>query len=193
MKKALVTSFFITIACLSVFCQSNKNAVKKPSLGLHFLLNDFNTAINIRSTSLNAVIRDKKASKIKDMSPGIALSYVKGIHNLLDFSTSLSASFVDYPFEGRSNSGSETLLLEADASVHAKLSPDNYVVNPYLSIGAGISKFKGYYGAFLPTGAGLQFNLFNEAFFMINAQYRIKVSDNTNYHFYYSIGFVGNL
>jgi outer membrane protein OmpA-like peptidoglycan-associated protein len=65
------------------------------------------------------------------------------------------------------------------------------VVSPYFQVGIGASKYKGYYGAFIPTGLGIQVNLFDEAFFLINSQYRIGITESTSNHFYYSIGLAG--
>jgi OOP family OmpA-OmpF porin len=195
MKKALVVLLVSCVLCRPALSQTTKDYTKPASLGLSFILNDFQTAQNIRSTSLSAVIRDKKVSKIKQMSPGLGVTYVKGLNNFLDATSTLSASFLDYPFDNgiTSTSGKESLLLELDASLHAKLLPDNYIVNPYASLGLGISKYRGYYGALMPLGLGLQVNLFSESFLFINSQYRIKVSDNTNYHLYFSVGFTGTL
>jgi len=69
---------------------------------------------------------------------------------------------------------------------------NQYWVSPYLQLGVGISKFQGYWGAFIPAGVGLQVNLFDEAFLLINSQYRVPVTENTaNYHFFHSIGLAG--
>ena len=193
MKKSLVIVFAILLTGGSGFSQTG-NLVKQPTLGLQFILNDFKTASAIRSSSLNTVLRQKSNAKIKEMSPGIAITYLQGINSNVDFSTSISGSFVEYPFEnGIVSSGDEGLLLEADASLNAKLLPDQYWVNPYLSLGVGAFKYKGYYGAFVPAGAGLQVNLFNEAYLLLNAQYRIRVTENASYHFYYGIGFAGSI
>jgi hypothetical protein len=178
----------------TAFSQNNSANIKQPTLALSFLMNDFQTARNIRATSLSAVVRDKSNAKIKDMSPGIALTYLEGISSHVDFSTTLAGSFVDYPFENRSGAqttGNEALLLELDASLNAKMFEDKYWVNPYLSAGVGASKYKGYYGAVIPIGVGIQVDFFREAFLFINSQYRLRVTDNTSHHFYHSFGFAG--
>jgi len=196
MKKKLLVSLAFLFAGITAFSQGNSEYIKQPTLALHFLLNDFTTATNIRTTSISAVIRDKTRAKIKDMSPGLAVSYLEGISDHVDFSTSLGASFVDYPFEKNGkiqSSGSEALLLELDASLHVKMFPDKYWVNPYVSAGIATSKFKGYYGALLPLGVGLQVDLFHEAFLFLDAQYRVPVTTTTSYHFLYSFGFAGNI
>jgi hypothetical protein len=195
MKEKLLLCCSLLLS-VSVFSQNGTDDIKQPSLGLHFLLNDFKTAADIRSSSLSAVLREKRGSKVRDMSPGIALSYLEGIKKKLDFSTTFAASFVDYPFIKNgvtSVTGNESLLLELDASLQAKMFPDRFWVNPYLNAGIGVSKFKGYYGAFLPLGLGIQVDFFNEAYLLINSQYRIPVTTTSSYHFYYSIGFAGNI
>src|SRR6185437_1337705 len=44
-----------------------------------------------------------------------------------------------------------------------------------------------------PVGLCLQVNIADEAFVLINSQYRISVTENTSYHFYHSIGVAGNI
>ena len=70
---------------------------------------------------------------------------------------------------------------------------NRYVINPYIQVGIGASRYKDYYGAFLPIGIGLQINIFNEAYILVNAQYRIGITETTNYHFFYGLGLAGNI
>jgi hypothetical protein len=166
--------------------------VQTPTLGVHFFFYDFQTAANIRATSLSATLRNRGFGKIKDMSAGLALNYIKGLSPSFDFSTMLAGSFLDYPKDGGGNLGENGLLMELDASIRGKVFSNQYWVSPYVQVGVGVSKFKGYWGAFIPAGVGLQLNLFDEAFLMINSQYRVPVTESTvNYHFFYSIGLAG--
>lgn len=192
MKKMYVSLPALICLAVTAFSQDN-DYIKGPALGIHFLFNDFTTASNIRSSSLNSVLRNKQFGKVKDMTPGIAVNYLQGLSSHVDFSGRLAGSFLDYPSDGQASFGSESLLLEADASLQAKMFSDRYWFVPYLSVGLGASKYKGYYGAFIPLGTGIQVNFFDEAFFVINSQYRIKVTDNVSDHFFYSIGIVGNI
>ena len=190
MKKAL--SFLVAVVvCGHAFSQDSTSYKKPSTLGIQFIFNDFQTATAIRNSSLAAVIRDKKVAHLKNMSPGLAINYLKGLNNIFDLSTSLEMSFLDYPIQGKSSFGGNNLLLEGTAMINAKMLPDKYYFVPYLSAGLGVSKYEGYYGTFLPVGGGVQVNVFNEAFFFVNSQYRVKVADNTNYHFFASIGFAG--
>lgn len=190
MKRAL-SLLVAFVVCGHTFSQDSTSYKKPSTLGIQFIFNDFQTATAIRNSSLAAVIRDKRVAHLKNMSPGLAINYLKGLNNTLDLSTSLEMSFLDYPIQSKPAFGANNLLLEATAMINAKMLPDKYYFVPYLSAGLGVSKYEGYYGTFLPVGAGLQVNVFNEAFFFVNSQYRVKVADNTNYHFFASIGFAG--
>jgi hypothetical protein len=143
---------------------------------------------------LSSVLANKQFGKVKDMSPGLAISYSEGLSNNFDLSVTLAGSFLDYPREDApSSSGSDKFLLEADASIRGKMFSDKYWFTPYVQAGLGASKYKGYYGAFIPLGVGLQLNFFDEAYLLINSQYRVPVTQSTSYHFYHSIGLAGNI
>ncbi len=190
MKKILL-SFLV----LGLFANSyGQNDLKKrPTLAVHFFLNDFKSAAAIRATSLSEVLRSKIWHKTGKMSAGMAIGYMQGLTNHLDFVGGLGASFLDYPIPGKPINNDNYLLLEATAGVNLKLVPDNYWVDPFISIGVGASMYKGYFGAFIPAGIGVQVNIFDETFLLINSQYRIPVTENSAYHFYHSVGFAGPL
>lgn len=191
------TRIILALLCLqttiAVAQEEEEKYVQQPALSIHFLLHDFKTATNIRNSSLSSVLANKQFGKIKEMSPGLAISYSNGLSNHFDFSVTLAGSFLDYPRQNQPTSGNEKFLLEADASVRGKMFSDKYWFTPYLQAGLGISKYEGYYGAFMPLGVGLQLNFFDEAFLLINSQYRVPVTESANYHFYHSIGLAGNI
>jgi hypothetical protein len=191
MKKIFASLFIISLLSQNVTAQSN--SIRPKALGVSFVLNDFNTAQRIRSGSLEQVLRDKQFGKFKEMSPGLALTYFKGLQKNIDFAGTLAASFVNYPIPNRELGSSDALLLEADASVNLKLFSDDYWVTPYVIAGVGASKYKDYYGAILPLGAGLKVNFFDEAAFFVTAQYRVGITQQTNNHFMYSLGIAGLL
>ncbi|MEP7108429.1 MAG: OmpA family protein [Ferruginibacter sp.] len=189
--KKLILSFLAFGLFINSFAQNEYK--KLPSLGIHFFFNDFKTAAELRNDGLASVIRAKNWSKTSRMTSGMAVSYMEGLSNHVDFVATISGSFLDYPVPNKPISSSTKLLLDATAIANLKLITDKYWVSPYLSLGAGISKFGGYYGAFIPAGLGLQINLFEESFVLINSHYRIPVTENAAYHLYYSIGFAGNI
>ena len=192
MKNFVLVYYASVIFYLPVLCQ--EKSYKQPAtIGIHFVFNDFVTAQLIRSSSLSSVLREGRFGKLKDMSQGLALSYGKGLAETFDFYSTIAGSFLSYPFQDRAASGSENLLLEADACIRGKMFSDKYWFVPYLQVGVGVSKYQGYWGTFIPAGAGIQISFFGEAYLQINSQYRIPVTETTNFHFVHSIGLVGNI
>ena len=166
---------------------------RKPTIGVHFFLNDFKTASDIRATSLTTVLDKKQFGKVKEMSPGLAIMYMKGLTNHLDYSITASGSFSDFNLQNRPAEGKERFLLEVDATIVGKMFTDRYWLIPTVNLGVGASKYGGYFGAFIPAGVGLQLNFFDEAFLLINSQYRIPITETSNYHFYHSVGIAGTI
>ncbi len=166
---------------------------KRPSLGISFFLNDFKTAQNLRASGLPSIIRSKEWHKTKNMTSGLAVSYLQGLNNNLDFVSTLSGSFIDYPISGKALRNNSSFLLEGVATVNLKLLSDKYCFSPFLTAGIGGSKYRGYYGAFLPVGLGAQVKIVDEVFLLMNSQYRVAITENTAYHFYHSLGIATNL
>ena len=190
MKKILF-SILALLTLISSFAQSDYK--KRPSLGVNFILNDFKTASSLRTTSLASVIRLKDWKKTQNMAPGLAINYLQGLTNNIDFEAGISGSFLDYPVPGKALTGTSNLLLEGVATANLKLLSDKYFFTPYLTAGVGVAKYKGYYSAIAPIGVGLQVNLFDEAFLLISSQYRVPITENATYHLYHSFGIVGNI
>ena len=185
-----VTGLLLSFICLVLQLSAQVNEVKKPAtLALHFFYYDFNTAQQIRSSSLQNVFNNGLWSKIGNMQMGMGFNYLKGINKNIDIAATLDGSYTDYLFRNGTTNGSTEFLLDANAGLNIKLLTDRHAVVPYLSVGAGISLYKGSGGLYIPLGIGLQFNLFNEAFIFTNMQYRNHLLQSTvNDHFQYSIG-----
>jgi OOP family OmpA-OmpF porin len=189
MKKILAAFFFLH---LFVSSKAQDDEIRQPAIGISFMLTDFQTANRIRTTSLAQVLRDKKWAKIKETSPGLAITYFKGIHKHIDFAGTLAGTFLDYPFPNKANSGSDKLLLQADATLNFKMVSEKFWVQPYIIAGVSGHKWSGYWGATLPLGLGLKVNFFDEAHLFVTSQYRVPVtSETSNYHFQHQIGIAG--
>lgn len=192
MKKLLAAAVFFCF--LSVTALAQDNSLRPRQLGVAFILNDFTTAQRIRTGSITSVMGNNKWAKFNEMAPGLALSYFKGLNRYIDFAGTLGASFTNYSLPDKPSYANDALLLEADASGNFKMFDESYWVTPYLNAGVGLSKYRSYYGAFVPLGLGLKLNLFNEAAVYIGSQYRVPIINETgNYHFQYSIGIAGNI
>jgi len=192
MKKLLLI-LLLAHGFLQVSFAQDNDYIKRPALGVNFFFNDFNGAGYIKTFGLNRAIRDKQIGQFKNMAPGLAVNYLNGISKHLDLSVGLAGSFLDYPISGKSPFGNDNLLLEGDVTVNAKMLTDKYWFTPYVTAGLGASKYKGYYGAIVPVGVGVQVNFYDEAFLFINAQHRFGITENTSNHLYYSIGVAGNI
>lgn len=196
MKKSVLFFFLLVFISSIAFAQdagmADQSSYKRQqAIGISFVLNDYLTAQRIRSRSLGYVIGHKQRAKFNEMSPGLGITYFKGLQNHVDFAGTFSGSFVDDALPNKPSSSSG-FLGEADASVNLKMFTDEYIFTPYLSVGVGASKYRSYYGAFLPLGGGLKLNLFDEAAIFVNAQYRVPVTTETStYHFFYNIGISG--
>ena len=186
-------------ACMLTAAVAQENAIKnpykkKPAIGFAFTFHDFQTAQDLKNTSLNQVLKDKQWYKTGRMSPGLSLSYFQGLTDHLDFMARLGGTFVSYPIPNKTQSGNDKLLAELDANVNAKLLSDKYWVSPYLTAGIGASHWDGYFGAYVPLGVGIQINLLDQAYINLNAQYRVAVTDATAAnHLFYSFGVAGSL
>ena len=190
--KKLILSVISILLVVSVFAQK-EDYRKRSTLGVSFFLNDFKTAAEIKKNGLGSVIRAKNLFRTTRMDPGMAVSYLKGLSNHVDFAGSLDGSFVSYPIPNQVASSNKDFLLDATAGLNIKLLSDKYWVVPFADFGVGVSKYLSTYAAFVPIGVGLQINLFDEAFIIINSQYRIAVTDKAATYLYHSIGIAGNI
>ncbi|MEO6219998.1 MAG: OmpA family protein [Ginsengibacter sp.] len=191
MKKLYL--IIITIAFFATTYGQNENYTKTRSLGVSFILNDFQTASDIRNNGLASIFEDNKLFNSKRIHPGMAVNYLSGVSKHVDFIASLEGSFLSYPINNNPQFNSKALLLESTGSLNLKLLSDKYWVTPYIDLGIGASNYKKYFAAFAPVGVGLQVNFLREAFILINSQYRIPVTENASYHFTHSIGIVSNI
>lgn len=193
MKKIIAILCALCLLVPESFSQDDE--IRPAAIGLSFILNDFATADRIRSGSLSKVFANDQWSKFKEMSPGVAITYFKGLRKHVDFAGTLAGSFVSYPILNRPATSGDKFLLEADASVNLKMVSEKYWVQPYLIAGVGAQMYKGtYFGAFIPTGIGIKLNLFDDAHLFATSQYRIPVTKETvNYHFLNQFGIAGRI
>ena len=191
-KKApiiIVVCFLLSAMSLAAQNNASNNVLKKPTLAIHFLLNDFTTANLLRQNSIGRFINHDQWQKVNKMDAGLGLSYLQGLTSHIDFGSSVHISSLDYFFRNKPIQGYESMLMESDIFIRTKLLPDQYFIVPYVDAGAGLSLYKKNIGAYVPLGMGMQLNLGKgDAFLFSDIQYRIPITSNTNFHFIYSIG-----
>lgn len=185
-KSLLVLGFLLTTSFL--FAQTPARPYqKKHGFMLGVTFNDFTTPRLIKSSSVSSVLRNKQFSGISEMEVGFGVAYIRTLSSHTDFYTSLNASSLRYPFKSRALPADDKLLLELDANVDVRLLRDGYVLNPYLTAGAGVSYYDVHYGAYVPLGMGLQFKLVGNGFARLQAQYRVGITQLTTDHFNFSL------
>ncbi len=191
MKRIICLSL---LACLvpRLFAQISQEK-KLSTLVFHSFYNDFKTTQLMKTTSVHNVLDKGQWSNIGSMQMGFGFNYLKGIGKKMDGIITIDGSSTDYLFKNGSNNGSSKFLLDANAAFNLKLFTDNHKLVPYFSFGAGLSSYNGKTGFYVPSGVGLQFNLFNEAYVLTNIQHRLALSSTVNDHFYYSIGIGTNI
>lgn len=189
MKKVILSLLTFSVIAHS-YSQETISYKKRPTLSIHFLLNDFKTADLIAKSSLGSVLRNKDWSRIKDMDAGFGLQYLQGLNEHFDITGRLDVSFLDYLFKKKPPLGTDNGLFEGDINLRMKLLSDKYLISPYLSAGVGTSLYSGYLATYAPFGAGLQFSLgHGDAFIFSDFQTRVPLTGNSNYHLNYSVGF----
>jgi outer membrane protein OmpA-like peptidoglycan-associated protein len=147
----------------------------------------------MRTTSVLSVLDKGQWSNIGSMQMGFGFNYLKGISKKMDAIITIDGSSTDYLFKNGSKNGSSKFLLDANAALNIKLLADSQKLVPYFSFGAGLSSYNRKTGFYIPSGVGIQFNLFNEAYILTNIQYRLALTSTVNDHFYYSIGIGTNI
>lgn len=190
MKKFVLMCSSIFFIVGTAFTQSSI-ASHPSSIGISFLFYDYESPQRIRSTSLRQVLKNGGWANLNEMSPGLALSYFKRLYPKVDFASTLSGAFVDEAIPGELINDN-AFLMEVNATLQFNMLPNRYMVTPYLLAGVGASKYKMYYGAFMPVGGGVKVNFFDEASLFVNSSYYIPVNTRTvNRHFIYSLGIAG--
>lgn len=181
----------LTLTVFAVASAQNDDHKKLPSLGFHFTAIDFTTAADLRSKAIAQILRENNWRSVNRWNPALTVSYTQGLNNNIDFMGRLTGSFLTYPLRNQTAANASTavsLYMEADANVNVKLLSDNFAVVPYLQAGAGIGRGRGEFLAYIPLGAGLQFNLWNAGFLHLNTSYRVPVSSAANYSLMYALG-----
>ena len=191
MKK--IAGSVIGVLLIFAAVAQQKSTIQPPTFGIHYFLSDDSSASQLRNSSLSATLANKNFGNFKSMNPGLAVSYTQGLDSKFDFSGMLAASVAPITLRDREIIGNDALNLEVDASIRGKMLTNDYWFVPYVQLGVGISKHAGYYGAFIPAGVGIQISFFDEAYFLINSQYRVPVTQTSPYRFFHSIGLAANL
>ncbi|MFM2359440.1 MAG: hypothetical protein RLY16_1433 [Bacteroidota bacterium] len=162
---------------------------KKPTLfGVAFTLSDFNAP---KSFGANG---NATALAIRDMSAGVSVSYWKGLTPFIDFSAKLNGVFHDYSALYNNLPGKTEIGLEFEPSVNFRPLKDENLWAPFLTTGAGLGLYTNRVGAYVPLGAGIQFNGNRTTYLFLQAQYKVSLTPSVlPDNMFYSFGFAQNV
>lgn len=191
MKKILL--LLITLIYFVSSFSQKPDYKKGHAIGFSFFLNDFKTASDIRNNGIVSVFKVHDFFKTSRMNPGLSINYLSGLSNHVDFIATLGGSLGDFPIQNGASSGKSNFLLESTAGLNLKLLTDHYIVVPFIDLGVGASKYKKSYAAFIPIGVGLQVNIANKVYLIVNSQYRVGITENASYHLYHSFGIASTI
>ena len=191
MKQKLVLLFSLVLMASGLFAQmADKSATKKGTLfGIHFDAVDFKTPVTWKNANTS-----RDFTGLKNMDFGFSLSYWKGLTNRLDFSAKVNTLIHNYAAEDRNENTTKTELgVELEPTLNARAFKDNAFVNPFLTVGIGGGYYTGEFAAYVPTGAGVQFNFNSFTYLMLQAQYRWTLSkDKLKDNLLFSFGIAQN-
>ena len=175
MKRNL-TLFLCLVITTGIFAQSLQKP--KSSIGFSVGLGDFQTPQD----------KFKWADPLQRMGSAFSVQYWRGLTPHLDISGTYSGIFLqNMPTTFPDPNAKYYQSLEA--SLNAKLLKESAIINPFLTAGIGGFNYHKTYGVQAPLGLGLQFNPFhNQAHFLLQAQYKLNITDNNADHLVYSFG-----
>ena len=194
MKPTFILTFLLAFFVMAAIAQKPKKmgfvpGQKKPALfGIDFNLSDFNAPKNFGSNG------NAQSLGIADMSAGVSLTYWKGLTPFIDFSAKLNGIFHDYSAIYYGLPGKTEIGLELQPTINIRPLKDENMWAPFLTTGLGIGLYTNHLGAFLPLGAGLQFNASSTTYLFVQAQYKWSLTPKVlGNNLFYSIGFAQNI
>jgi OmpA-OmpF porin, OOP family len=131
--------------------------------------------------------------KVGKVDPSASLMYWKGLNKYVDFSVRYNAVFSDYSKPGVDNY--HRIFNELEASLHARPIADNHLLAPFITAGIGAGNYgKNVTVPYIPLGAGLQLNLYNECYIFLQGNYRVSLNTNKlDNNTFFSLGFTQSL
>jgi OmpA-OmpF porin, OOP family len=193
-KLTLLFSFLVvaTLASAQMMDSKYSSAKKGTLIGIHFNALDLATPVTLKSAA-----GTRTFSKIEDMDYGFSLSYWRGLTNTIDFSTRAGVLFHDYSTIDRASTvpnKSESIGIELEPALNFRPYGDNALISPFLTAGVGGGYYTGKFGAYLPTGVGVQFNFSSVSYILVQAQYRFALTKSIiKDNLFYSLGFAQNI
>ena len=164
---------------------------KKGSLvGIHFNALDLETPLTLKNSA-----GSRTFAKVTDMDFGISVSYWKGLTPTIDFSAKAGVLFHDYAADrGQFNQINQQVGIEVEPTLNFRPYGDNALISPFLTAGIGGGYYMDEFGAYAPTGMGVQVNFMSNTYLLAQAQYRFALTkDVIKDNMLFTIGVAQNI
>ncbi|MFN8251282.1 MAG: OmpA family protein [Ferruginibacter sp.] len=190
MKQKLSLLLALVLIVSGSFAQRNWLPSKKGTLvGVHFNMADFKGPTGIKDP-----ITGKVYSSVREMNKGFSLSYWKGLTSKIDLSVKANAMFRDYSAIYQGITGKTEIGIELEPALNVRPFTDATKLAPFLTAGVGGGIYNDKFGAFVPAGVGLQWNMNSITYLMLQAQYKFTLTDKVlGDNLFYSVGFAQNI
>ena len=193
MKQKILLFFSFALMASGLFAQANMDksyAAKKSTLfGIHFNMLDFKTPVSWKNNT-----SPRNGTTTSDLDYGFGLSYWKGLTSRIDFSAKINALIHNYSSTDRGIATTNTEAgFELEPTLNVRAFKDYNVFNPFITAGIGAGLYTGKFGAYVPTGVGLQVNFNSLTYLLVQATYHWTLSkDAVKDNLIYSIGLAQN-
>jgi len=203
----------LIVAFLLVICASpSVVAQKRQGIGISFGANDFygpqtgkyfTDKVTTESYNQDSARYDTTSKKKFRWAPLVRVTYWYEINKFFDFNLGLAIGNTDYPASDKDSTFIQNrqtgitkykrLLLEADARINFNILPkDKYIVSPYIFAGITGTHHPIYFGADVPLGLGLNFNLSknHDIFLNLESAYKLAITNTDQTHLQHTAGFI---
>ena len=193
--KFLKIALLLCLSTTLVYGQKKtvKNTDKKKGM-FSFSVNysDYGFFKAVNDSSLSHAFNRKGLFKSGNSSFGFGATYWKGLGSHFDFSGNFIGTFSNFPalYVKNDSIGKASFTPQLDLLLHAKAFKENRKINPFLTAGIGAGYFGRQLVVYAPVGVGLQFHFNSGVYLLVQAQWKMALTDGISDDFmFYSLGF----
>jgi OOP family OmpA-OmpF porin len=185
MKQKLVFALSFLALAVGASAQTKTSAPKRSLFGIHLNSMDTKTPQTWKDNS-----GPKTLAGFKEQDFGFGLSWWKALTSHIDFSAKTNVMMHDYESGDRNTPTIKSEFgVELEPTLNIKAFKDENLFNMFLTAGIGGGYYTGEFGAYAPAGVGIQANFNDQAYMILQAQYRFTLTkDVQKDNLFYSLG-----
>jgi OmpA-OmpF porin, OOP family len=171
---------------------ASKADKKKGLLTFNVNYSDYGFVKAVKDSSISYAFNRKGLFKSGSSSFGFGVGYWKGLGSHFDLSGNFAGTFSNFPalYVKGDSIGKASFTPQLDLLLHAKAFRENRKINPFLTGGIGAGYFGKQLVVYAPVGVGLQFHFNSGAYLILQAQWKMALTDGIRDDFmFYSLGF----